>query len=82
MHTQTVERLTHDHAFNQDHKNKAELKSLIVVALTLITMVVEIAAGLMYGSMALLADWPAYGLARGGLGDYRLRLFLCPHQSI
>jgi cation diffusion facilitator family transporter len=56
MHTQTVERLTHDHAFNQDHKNKAELKTLIVVGLTLVTMAAEIAAGLVYGSMALLAD--------------------------
>lgn len=56
MHTETVARLTHDHAFNQHEKRNAETKSLIVVALTVVTMVVEITAGLIYGSMALLAD--------------------------
>ena len=34
----------------------AEVRTLIVVALTAVTMVVEIAAGLIFGSMALLAD--------------------------
>ncbi len=56
MHTETVSRLSHDHSFRHTERSKAETKTLIVVALTIITMVVEIGAGLMYGSMALLAD--------------------------
>jgi len=46
----------HDHAFGQEHKRPGEVRTLIVVALTVATMAVEIAAGVAYGSMALLAD--------------------------
>ncbi len=46
----------HDHVFGQDQPVAAEGRTLVVVALTAITMVVEIAAGLLFGSMALLAD--------------------------
>ncbi len=46
----------HDHVFGQDQVKAGEKRTLIVVALTAIMMVVEIAAGLIYGSMALLAD--------------------------
>ena len=46
----------HTHTFGQDRKRPGEIRTLIVVALTAVTMVVEIAAGLAYGSMALLAD--------------------------
>lgn len=46
----------HDHSFGQDKKRDGEAKTLIVIAITATTMVVEIAAGLSYGSMALLAD--------------------------
>lgn len=46
----------HDHVFGQDRPNPGERRTLIVVVITAITMVVEIAAGIVYGSMALLAD--------------------------
>jgi cation diffusion facilitator family transporter len=46
----------HDHVFDQDQPTTNEKRTLVVVAITAITMVVEIAAGLVYGSMALLAD--------------------------
>lgn len=46
----------HDHVFGQDQVKAGEKRTLIVVILTAIMMVVEIAAGLIYGSMALLAD--------------------------
>ena len=46
----------HDHSFGQDKKRPGELRTLIVIAITVITMVVEIAAGFAFGSMALLAD--------------------------
>lgn len=46
----------HDHVFDQDRERAGEKRTLIVVTLTAIMMVVEIVAGLIYGSMALLAD--------------------------
>jgi cation diffusion facilitator family transporter len=46
----------HDHTFGQDEKKTGELSTLIVVLLTAATMVLEIGAGMAYGSMALLAD--------------------------
>lgn len=46
----------HSHAFGQDQKRPGESRTLTVIAITTVMMVVEIAAGLAYGSMALLAD--------------------------
>ncbi len=56
MHTESIERWVHDHTFGQDRKKSAERRTLIVSIVTVLTMVVEIAAGLAFGSMALLAD--------------------------
>ncbi|MDA8179420.1 MAG: CDF family Co(II)/Ni(II) efflux transporter DmeF [Desulfobacteria bacterium] len=56
MHTESIERWVHDHTFGQDRKKSAEHRTLIVIAVTLVTMVVEVAAGIAFGSMALLAD--------------------------
>jgi cation diffusion facilitator family transporter len=46
----------HEHTFGQDKKKPGEVRTLIVVLLTAATMVLEIVAGTVYGSMALLAD--------------------------
>ena len=46
----------HDHVFEQDKPTANERRTLVVVLLTAATMVVEVTAGLSYGSMALLAD--------------------------
>ncbi len=56
MHTKAVENWRHDHTFDQDKPRSGERRTLVVVALTAAMMVVEIAAGLAFGSMALLAD--------------------------
>jgi cation diffusion facilitator family transporter len=56
MHTESVERWVHDHTFGQDRKKSAEHRTLIVIVITLVTMTVEIVAGISFGSMALLAD--------------------------
>ncbi len=45
-----------DHAFGQDEIRPGERRTLIVVLLTAGMMVVEIATGILSGSMALLAD--------------------------
>jgi len=52
----TVNSWEHDHGFGQDEKKAGEVRTLVVVLLTASTMVLEIVAGIAYGSMALLAD--------------------------
>ncbi|MEP5762984.1 MAG: CDF family Co(II)/Ni(II) efflux transporter DmeF [Halieaceae bacterium] len=46
----------HRHAFGQDQVKPGERRTIWVIALTASMMIVEIIAGLVYGSMALLAD--------------------------
>ena len=46
----------HRHAFGQDVVKPGERRTLWVIALTATTMVIEIVAGIVFGSMALLAD--------------------------
>ena len=46
----------HDHAFGQDRTQLGERRTFIVIAVTAVTMVVEIVSGIAFGSMALLAD--------------------------
>ena len=48
--------LRHDHSFGQDKKRSGENRTLIVILFTAVMMVIEIVAGLAFGSMALLAD--------------------------
>ena len=55
----------HKHVFGQDQQRPRARRTLMVVVLTATMMVVEIAAGLIYGSMALLADaWIDQPIAR------------------
>lgn len=56
MHNQNIEDWQHSHSFGQEQKRSGELRTWIVVGLTLVFMVVEITAGIVYGSLALLAD--------------------------
>ncbi|MGI1677818.1 MAG: CDF family Co(II)/Ni(II) efflux transporter DmeF [Cellvibrionaceae bacterium] len=46
----------HSHTFKQDQKRPGESRTLIVILITFLMMIVEIIAGIAYGSMALLAD--------------------------
>lgn len=46
----------HAHTFGQDRKRPGEARTLLVIAITATMMVVEIVAGIAFGSMALLAD--------------------------
>jgi cation diffusion facilitator family transporter len=55
MHIHSIHQWKHDHYFHIAHKI-GERNTKLVIALTGVMMVVEIAAGLLYGSMALLAD--------------------------
>ena len=55
MHTETINRLQHDHNYTIFNK-KGERRTRLVLVLTFLTMALEIAAGIIFGSMALLAD--------------------------
>ena len=84
MHTHDLSAWTHSHAFDAGNR-AAERGTRLVMVITAITMVVEIAAGLWFNSMALLADgWHmsshalaiglsafAYAAARRYAGDGR-----------
>jgi cation diffusion facilitator family transporter len=84
MNTHDMPALTHDHAFDEGNL-AAEKGTRLVMIITALMMVVEIAAGWWYNSMALLADgWHmsshavaiglsalAYAAARRYAGDVR-----------
>lgn len=55
MHGETLERWQRSHDFAGDSR-RAERSTLRVVAITTVMMLIEIVGGVMYGSMALLAD--------------------------
>lgn len=46
----------HGHGFGQDQKRPGEVRTILVITITGIMMVVEIVTGILFGSMALLAD--------------------------
>jgi cation diffusion facilitator family transporter len=56
LHGECAETRRHGHVFGQDRERPGERRTRVVIAITAATMVVEIAAGLSFGSMALLAD--------------------------
>jgi len=56
MHVHTAHLHTHEHHFIDVHQDRSERRTRIVVALTAVMMVAEIAAGTVFNSMALLAD--------------------------
>ncbi|MFV1967772.1 MAG: CDF family Co(II)/Ni(II) efflux transporter DmeF [Pirellulaceae bacterium] len=56
MHHDNLQHWQHTHAFGQDRKRPGELRTIIVIAVTATMMVVEITTGILFGSMALLAD--------------------------
>jgi len=55
MHSHTLEQWQHSHDFSVKN-DKGERRTQYVLILTAITMIVEIIAGSIFGSMALLAD--------------------------
>jgi cation diffusion facilitator family transporter len=58
----------HSHAFGQDRKRPGEARTLAVIAITATMMIVEICAGIVFGSMALLADGLHMGSHASALG--------------
>lgn len=56
MHTESLRQWQHEHVFGQDVPRAGERRTLLVTALAATMAAVEIAAGRLSGSMALLAD--------------------------
>jgi cation diffusion facilitator family transporter len=56
MHGPSLQTLQHEHVFLGDNHERNERRTWFVIALTATMMVVEIVAGTIYGSMALVAD--------------------------
>ena len=56
MQSDNLHRWQHSHTLGQDLKRPGEARTLVVIAITGAMMIVEIVAGLLFGSMALLAD--------------------------
>lgn len=68
MHGDSIERWQHDHAFGTDAKTRGEARTWWVIGLTTVMMAAEITAGLIFGSMALLADGWHMGTHAAALG--------------
>ena len=56
MKTPDLSEWQHSHSFGQDVRQAGESRTLWVIAITATMMVVEVWAGIVFGSMALLAD--------------------------
>ena len=68
MHSHSLDRWTHDHVFLGDTHARNERRTWFVVALTVVMIVADIAAGSLFGSMALLADGWHMGTHAAALG--------------
>jgi cation diffusion facilitator family transporter len=67
-HSHSIDQWTHDHVFLGAAHARNERRTWFVVALTVVMMVGEIAAGSVFGSMALLADGWHMGTHAAALG--------------
>ncbi len=58
MHRRTdaIEKFQHDHSFGLDKRRSGERRTMVAIGITIVFMLVEVAAGIAYGSLALLAD--------------------------
>jgi cation diffusion facilitator family transporter len=68
MHFTTIDRLRHSHAFGTDQPTSGERRTRLVAGLTAAFMVVEIVCGMLFGSMALLADGWHMGTHAAAIG--------------
>lgn len=68
MHVHNLSSWQHSHHFQSGLEASAERRTKIVVALTIVMMVAEIAAGTIFNSMALLADGWHMSTHAGALG--------------
>ncbi len=80
MHIHTLQRWKHSHRFNVEDAH-GERNTRRVILLTLSMMVIEITAGYLFGSMALLADGWHMGTHAVALGITALAYFYARRHS-
>ena len=80
MHIHTLHRWKHSHRFNVDDPH-GERNTRRVILLTLSMMIIEITAGYLFGSMALLADGWHMGTHAVALGITALAYFYARRHS-
>ena len=68
MHIHDTTPWQHDHHYVSDHERHSERRTLAVVVLTAVMMLVEIVCGVLFHSMALLADGWHMSTHAGALG--------------
>lgn len=56
MHRHSTDTWRHDHSFGQENPKAGEQRTAIVIVITASMMIIEIVGGIVFGSMALLAD--------------------------
>jgi len=56
MHNRSIAEWEHEHTFGQEKTREGERNTKFVIFITIVMMLVEIVAGMAFGSMALLAD--------------------------
>src|ERR1700744_6008975 len=81
MHSHSLDQWTHDHVFLGAQHAHNERRTWFVVALTIVMMVAEIAAGSIFGSMALLADGWHMATHAAALGIAALAYLLARREA-
>ncbi|MCA6112641.1 CDF family Co(II)/Ni(II) efflux transporter DmeF [Bradyrhizobium cenepequi] len=81
MHSHSIEQWTHEHVFLGATHAHNERRTWLVVALTTVMMIGEIAAGWWSGSMALLADGWHMGTHAAALGIAGLAYLFARRQT-
>lgn len=56
MHNSNIRVWQHSHTFGQERKRPGELRTFVVIGITGAMMIIEVVTGILFGSMALLAD--------------------------
>jgi cation diffusion facilitator family transporter len=82
MHHERLNECQHVHSFSHDRITRGERHTWIVIGITTAMMVVEIIAGIMYGSMALLADGLHMGSHTTALGVTAFAYFYARRHAL
>jgi cation diffusion facilitator family transporter len=81
MHSHSIDQWTHEHVFLGRQHSRNERRTWLVVALTAAMMTGEIAGGMMFGSMALLADGWHMATHAAALGISALAYLVARRQA-
>src|SRR3989304_657118 len=68
MHSTSLHLWQHDHIFGQEEVKSGERRTLLVIIITAAMMIAEVISGIIFGSMALLADGLHMGSHATALG--------------